>query len=138
MRVRVKNYLYRHFDNMFILQTEDDTVLYIYCPSECLYDDEISKYYCYTNNILDRVYLKIDYIDYHTESNSFIQCDGVAHFVKYNHSEKNAFHRDKNLSHNVIKNYWRYFNDSNVIEKDRNNRQWSGFVSVISDMAKQL
>lgn len=33
MRVNVKNYMYRWFDNMLILQTEDDNVLYIYCPS---------------------------------------------------------------------------------------------------------
>jgi hypothetical protein len=54
MRIHVKNYLYRHFDNMLILQTEDDNVLYIYCPSECIYNDNTSRFYCYKENIMKR------------------------------------------------------------------------------------
>lgn len=68
MRVNVKNYIYRWLDNMLILQTEDDNILYIYCPSECIYNDGISRYYCYKENLQARELLEIDYVDYHTES----------------------------------------------------------------------
>lgn len=139
MRVNAKNYLYRHFDNMLILQTEDDNVLYIYCPSECIYNDNISRFYCYTENIVQREFLKIDYIDYHTESNSVLTCDGVAHFIQYG-NEENAWYDNRELYGDALREaggYWRYYHDADIIEADRKKRQWAGFAAAMSDMIKE-
>lgn len=138
MRVNVKNYLYRHFDNMFILQTKDDTILYIYCPSECIYDDNTSRFYCYKENIIKRAFLKINYIDYHTESNSVITCDGVAHFIQYS-NEKNAWYNNRELYEGALRKaggFWRYYNDVDIIGADRKKRQWDDFTAAMSDMIK--
>ena len=144
MRVNVKNYLYRHFDNMLILQTEDDNILYIYCPSECIYNDNESRFYCYKENITKREFLKIDYVDYHTESNSVITCDGVAHFIQYG-NDKNAWYNNRRyinreLYMDVLRKaggYWHYYNDADIVEADRKKRQWSDFASAVSDMIKE-
>ena len=138
MRVNVKNYLYRHFDNMFILQTADDTILYIYCPSECIYNDNISRFYCYRKNIIERAFLRIDYVDYHMELNSVITCDGVAHFIQYS-NEKNAWYNNRELYEGALRKaggFWRYYNEVDIVEADRKKRQWADFVTSISDMIK--
>lgn len=138
MRVNVKNYLYRHFDNMLILQTEDDTILYIYCPSECIYEDWRSRFYCYTENILRREAMSIDYVDYHTEPNSDIACNGVAHFIHYGDG-RNAWHDNRGLSYQHLAEaggYWHYRNDSSVVEADRKKRQWADFAATMSDVIK--
>ena len=146
MRVKVKNYLYRHFDNMLILQTENDTILYIYCPSECTYDDKFSHYYCYEENIIARQCLEIDYVDYHIESDSNISCDGIAHFIQYDNKniiirEGYNFYRDRNreLSRDILDKaggYWHHYNDLSIIESDRKKRQWLGFTVAISNIIK--
>ena len=138
MRVNVKNHLYRHFDNMLILQTEYDTILYIYCPSECIYNDNISRFYCYRENIIKRAFLNIDYVDYHTESNSVITCDGVAHFIQYS-NEKNAWYNNKELYEGALRKaggFWRYYNEADIVEADRKKRQWTDFTATMSDMIK--
>lgn len=144
MRVNVKNYMYRWFDNMLILQTEDDNVLYIYCPSECIYNDGISRYYCYKENLQARELLEIDYVDYHTESDSDISCNGIAHFIQYRNDKKIIRREYGCCKHRELPNdilnkaggYWHHFNDNETVENDRKKRQWSDFISAISDAIK--
>jgi hypothetical protein len=129
---------------MLILQTEDDNILYIYCPSECIYNDNESRFYCYKENIMKREFLKIDYVDYHIESNLVITCDGVAHFIQYGNDE-NAWcgsrgYNNKKLYMDALRKaggYWHYYNDADIVETDRKKRQWSDFVSTVSDMIKE-
>ena len=123
---------------MLILQTEYDTILYIYCPSECIYNDNISRFYCYRENIIKRAFLNIDYVDYHTESNSVITCDGVAHFIQYS-NEKNAWYNNKELYEGALRKaggFWRYYNEADIVEADRKKRQWTDFTATMSDMIK--
>lgn len=145
MRVNVKNYMYRWFDNMLILQSENDSVLYIYCPSECIYDDGTSRFYCYSTNIQEREFLDIDYVDYHIESKSDISCDGVAHFICYKNDKKLILpgyrgYKDRTLPNDILAKaggYWHYRNDNEVVEKDRKKRQWLDCVTALADMIKK-
>lgn len=144
MRVNVKNYMYRWFDNMLILQCENDNVLYIYCPSECIYDDGTSRFYCYSTNIQEREFLDIDYVDYHIESKSDISCDGVAHFIHYKNDKKLILRgyggrKDRTIPNDILAKaggYWHYRNDDEVVEKDRKKRQWSDCMVTLADIIK--
>lgn len=144
MRVNVKNYMHRWFDNMLILQCENDSVLYIYCPSECIYDDGTSRFYCYSTNIQEREFLDIDYVDYHIESKSNISCDGVAHFIQYRNDKKLILcgyrHKDRTLPNDILAKaggYWHHRNDDKVVENDRKKRQWSDCVTALADIIKK-
>ena len=128
MRVNIKNYMYRWFDNMLILQTEDDNVLYIYCPSECIYNDGISRYYCYKENLQARELLEIDYVDYHMESDSDISCNGIAHFIQYRNDKQIIIRGYRCCKHTTIKCIVTYsfdfnrqfnFNKGSTISKHR-------------------
>lgn len=144
MRVNVKNYMYRGFDNMLILQCENDSVLYIYCPSECIYDDGTSRFYCYSTNIQEREFLDIDYVDYHIESKLDISCDGVAHFIRYKNDKKLILrgyrHEDRTIPNDILAKaggYWHHRNNDEVVKKDRKKRQWSDCVTALADMIKK-
>lgn len=145
MRVKVKGYMYRWFDNMLILQSENDDVLYIYCPSECIYDDGTSRFYCYSTNIHEREILDIDYVDYHIEPKSDISCDGVAHFIQYKNDKKLILRacrgpKNRTLPDDILAKaggYWHHRNDAEVVEKDRKKRQWSDCVAALADITKE-
>jgi hypothetical protein len=93
---------------------------------------------------MKREFLKIDYVDYHIESNLVITCDGVAHFIQYG-NDKNAWcdsrgYNNKELCMDALRKaggYWHYYNDADIVETDRKKRQWSDFVSAMSDMIKE-
>lgn len=144
MRVNVKNYMYRWFDKMLIVQTENDEVLYLYCPSDCIYNNEDTTFYCYDTNMGSNNVLDIEYVEY-KNNNSCIQCDGVAEFIKYRSFEESR--KSRNMYHhtchdipgdilNKAGGYWHYRNDDDVLEKDRISRQWSGAAVALSDMLK--
>ena len=141
MQVKVKNYMYRWFDTMLIVQTENDDVLYLYCPSECLYDDGSTRFYCYSTNMNKNDHLTIDYVRY-SNNNSCIKCDGVAEFIKYSETENPRYtyrHTGHEIPNDILRKaggYWRYLNDREEIEKDVTRRQWSGMAAAFSDMLK--
>jgi hypothetical protein len=68
-----------------------------------------------------------------------ITCDGVAHFIQYG-NEKNTWYNNRELCGDILRKaggYWHYYNDADIIEADRKKRQWSDFVSTVSDMIKE-
>jgi hypothetical protein len=88
---------------------------------------------------MQREFLKIDYVDYHSESNSVITCDGVAHFIQYG-NEKNTWYNNRELCGDILRKsggYWHYYNDADIIEADRKKRQWTDFVATMSDVIKE-
>ena len=55
MTVRVAGYEYRWFDSMMIVMpVGSDKPLYIYTPSECIFHDGDTRFYSYSDHILQR------------------------------------------------------------------------------------
>ena len=82
--VEVKGYVYRHFDTMLIVLTADNKLLYLFCPSETIYNDGKTRFYCYKSNMLEHSKYALDSVTYTEERENFIQCDGVAKTIFFN------------------------------------------------------
>ena len=54
-------------------------------------------------------------------------------------NEENAWHNNRGLYSDVLREaggFWRYHNDSDIIEADRKKRRWADFAAAMSDMIK--
>lgn len=142
MIVNVEKYLYRHFDNMLIVFTENNECLYLYCPSECIYQAGDIRFYCYITDITQREYLKIEYIKFHKEPSLSILCDGIADFIQYDIYNRNPLIRGGfEIQRDLLPkdfNYWDKFNEPKTIQKDKERRQWKGLCEAMSDMTKTI
>ena len=131
--INIKGYDYRHFDNMLIVLTEDDKVLYLYCPSECIYDDGRTKYYCYKNNMEEHLHFAIKRVSYKEGRTKLIDCDGIAEFIVYDMSELN----NKSALENAADyGFWKHYNNSEAVDKDKNDRAWGGVAQAFSTLYK--
>lgn len=131
MTVNVKTYEYRHFDTMLIVVTEDDNVLYIYCPPyDCVHNNKHTAFYCYSNS---RLLPSIESISYTPGPTKYIMCDGVARYINYG---SGAIH-----THTPLPgiDYWKYYvQNKDNIGKDIEVRQWSSVGAAFSNMFKRF
>lgn len=146
IKLNVKNYMYRWFDTMLIVRTENNEVLYLYCSSGCIHTDGDTTFYCYDTNMGINNILDIEYVEYSHNCNSCIQRDCIVEFIKFHsfgESRKsgNMYHHTcHNIQNDILSKaggYWHYENNDDVLKKDRIQHRWSDAAAALSDMFKQ-
>lgn len=137
-------YDYRRFDSMLLILTEDGKQLNIYCPSDCIYNDGSSRFYCYENEVSRRVGKSIDILEYDPDKTYGLQCDGTAEFIWYGDVGTNRYddlERQCILSCNPTEppiNIWDRFNDVELVDRARNTAAWGGLAEAFSAVAKNI
>lgn len=128
MRVNVKNYTFRLLDRMLIVQTENDEILFLYCPN----------YWLDTHNT--GYVIDIEYVEYYDNYNSHIQCDGVVEFIQHNirRFEYPWIRHDK-IPASISKKagiFRNYYNSREIIEEDIARRKREESIAALCDMFK--
>lgn len=143
-------YDYRWFDNMLLILTEDGKQLNIYCPSACIYRDGDSRFYCYDENISQRVGKAIECLEYDPDETYGLQCDGTAECIWYSDTKENHgtdyrknFARWMSASCNCNYarppiDYWDRYNDRELVDKAMNTVAWGGLAEAFSAVAKNI
>ena len=135
-------YDYRWFDKMPLILTEGGKQLNIYCPSDCIYNDGSSRFYCYDDNINKRLGKVIDCLEYDPNKTYGLQCDGTAEAIWYSDTKENHGADFRKVPHRRTHTppirYWDRYNDRELVDKARNTAAWGGLAEAFSAIAKNI